>query len=607
MVDLLRLEKVSVGYRPEGGEPVLLVNEADLTLGPGETLGLVGESGCGKSTLLLSVMGYFKPGLDRLSGRVLFEGQDPDQISLDALQQLRGGAMALIPQNAGQALTPTLKIAVQMFEALRLHSDVPSAHWQRRSIELFERVQLPTPATLLERYPHELSGGQQQRVAIAMALAGAPKLLLLDEPTTGLDVTTQAQVLALLSEIGETTQTAMIFVSHDIGVIAKTCQKIAVMYAGEIVEAGTQETVMKRPGHPYTQALLASVPRLGQVSMPDTIQGRLLEPLSAGKDSCAFEARCLFAEPICRSQKPPMIDTQGHCVKCSQQASIRPFQLPDFQSNEALGVLDSEQRVVLEVRDLALTYQSTGPIQRWLHGAPERVVADMNLELRQGQTLGLVGESGSGKSSILRTLAGLQPGLSGVAMFLGQHDLLVPVGRRAPEVLRKIQLVFQNPDASLNPRRTIREIIERPLRLYFNYSAAQCLAEARDLMDSVQLPTDYLGRFPGQLSGGERQRVAIARALAAKPDLLLCDEITSALDVSVQASMMQLLVELKTQRQLSVLFVSHDLPVVGALADHVIILRHGRICEAGSTREIFEQPTHPYTRELLDAVLSHES
>ncbi|MGB1755409.1 MAG: ABC transporter ATP-binding protein, partial [Pseudomonadales bacterium] len=288
MNDLLRLEKVSVGYRPIDSEPVLLVNEADLALGPGETLGLVGESGCGKSTLLLSVMGYFKPGLERLSGRVLFEGQDLEQISRDGLQQLRGGAMALIPQNAGQALTPTLKIAVQMFEALRLHSDVPAVHWQRKSIELFERVQLPAPEALLERYPHELSGGQQQRVAIAMALAGAPKLLLLDEPTTGLDVTTQAQVLELLTEIGRTTQTAMVFVSHDIGVIAKTCQKIAVMYAGEIIEAGTQETVMKRPGHPYTQALLASVPRLGQALMPDTMQGRLLEPLNAHKDSCAF-------------------------------------------------------------------------------------------------------------------------------------------------------------------------------------------------------------------------------------------------------------------------------------------------------------------------------
>ncbi len=605
MNDLLRLEKVSVGYRPIDSEPVLLVNEADLALGPGETLGLVGESGCGKSTLLLSVMGYFKPGLERLSGRVLFEGQDLEQISRDGLQQLRGGAMALIPQNAGQALTPTLKIAVQMFEALRLHSDVPAVHWQRKSIELFERVQLPAPEALLERYPHELSGGQQQRVAIAMALAGAPKLLLLDEPTTGLDVTTQAQVLELLTEIGRTTQTAMVFVSHDIGVIAKTCQKIAVMYAGEIIEAGTQETVMKRPGHPYTQALLASVPRLGQALMPDTMQGRLLEPLNAHKDSCAFEARCLFAEPICRSQKPAMIDTQGHCVKCSQQASITPFQLPDFQSNEAAGSLAPDQGIVLELRNLALTYQSTGLIHRWLHGAPERVVADVSLELRQGQTFGLVGESGRGKSSILRTLAGLQPGLSGAATFLGQHDLLVPVGQRDPEVLRKIQLVFQNPDASLNPRQTIRQIIERPLRLYFQYSAAQCFSEARDLMDSVQLPYDYLGRFPGQLSGGERQRVAIARALAAKPDLLLCDEITSALDVSVQASMMQLLKMLRTQRQLTVLFVSHDLPVVGALADHVIILRHGRICEAGATGEIFEQPTHPYTRELLDAVLPH--
>lgn len=605
MTALLRLEKVCVGYQSADGEPVLLVNEADLTLDPGETLGVVGESGCGKSTLLLSIMGHYKPGLKRLSGGVLFEGQDPDQASVEALQRLRGGGMALIPQNAGQALTPTLKISAQMVEALQLHSEVPATHWKNKSIELFERVQLPSPEKLLDRYPHELSGGQQQRVAIAMALAGSPRLLLLDEPTTGLDVTTQAQVLQLLSEISETTQTAMVFVSHDIGVIAKTCQKIAVMYAGEIIEAGTQETVMAQPGHPYTQALLASVPRLGQASLPDGIRGRLPESLGAPKDSCAFEARCGFSEAVCRTQKPDVIDVKGHLIKCSRQSSIAPFQLPNSSPRAVLEGFEPERKVVLAVRDLALTYQSTGPIKRWLYGAPEPVVADVSLELRQGQTLGLVGESGSGKSSILRTLAGLQPGLRGMATFLNQHDLLIPVGRRSPEVLRKIQLVFQNPDASLNPRRTIRDIIERPLRLYFNYSAPERSAEAYDLMDSVQLPRDYLDRFPGQLSGGERQRVAIARALAAKPDLLLCDEITSALDVSVQASMMQLLTELKSKRQLTVLFVSHDLPVVGALADHVAILRNGRICEAGATQEIFEQPAHPYTRELLAAVLSH--
>ena len=597
---LLKIDGLSIGYEGADGVAVPIVNQVDLQLEEGSTLGLVGESGCGKSTLLLALMGYYDSGLARLAGKVALLGKDPGALNEADLQLFRGGDVALIPQNAGQALTPTLKIEAQMLEALRLHTPLPAASRQDRILQLFDRVQLPDPANLLGRYPHELSGGQQQRVALAMALAGNPKVLLLDEPTTGLDVTTQQAVLVLLSEIALESQTAMVFVSHDIGVIGAVCERVAVMYAGEIVELGACNQILQHPRHPYTQALLSSIPKLGQArafKAPTSIQQGQDRRLSG----CAYAPRCEYVGPTCLKQKPRLTRDQDREVKCVQLSEIAGMVAPAGGHKGESKMVGQEY--VLSVNNLSVSYDHTG----WWPFASRQerklTVREVSFDIVRGQTLGLVGESGSGKSSILRTLIGLQKSFEGAALLLDKFDLTTPVAHRSKACLSKIQMVFQNPDASLNPRQSIFAALARPLRIYFRLSEPEIRAEVERLMAAVQLPMEYSARYPGQLSGGERQRVAIARALASKPDVLLCDEITSALDVSVQASIIQLLKDLKDAQGLTLLFVSHDLPVVMALADDVAILQRGQICESGRVEQIFNAPEHPYTQSLIKAVL----
>jgi peptide/nickel transport system ATP-binding protein len=601
MTTLLDISGLAIGYPDINDQDVSIVRDINLQLEAGMSLGLVGESGCGKSTLLLSIMGYYKTGLSRQAGTIHFKGHDPGLLSRHQLQALRGGSMALIPQNAGQALTPTLRIQTQMYEALRLHSTEASTNWHSRCLELFERVQLPVPAEILNRYPHELSGGQQQRVALAMALAGEPELLLLDEPTTGLDVTTQKHVLELLNEISAETGTTMVYVSHDIDVIGNVCQQIAVMYAGEIVEQGDKGRILQSPVHPYTQGLLASIPRLHQQSLPRTIEGML--PLPGRREllnGCVFQDRCSMAIDICGQQKPPALDFNNRLIRCHRAEDASNNVSAEGHQPDLVESTGTDR--VLSVQDLSISYDKPGLLQQLRGVQPSLTVKDIHFEIRQGEILGLVGESGSGKSTILKAIAGLQHAHSGTMTLQGTHNLMSAVEGRSKECLQRIQLVFQNPDASLNPRHTIAEILRRPLTIYFSHDNKTVESELDELLDSINLPVDYRDRYPGQLSGGEKQRVAIARALAAKPDLILCDEITSALDVSVQASIIQLLLELRERHNVAMLFVSHDLAVVEALADHVIVLKQGEICEAGVVETVFAEPQHEYTQALINAV-----
>jgi len=599
---LLAADDLSIGYYNDQGEAVTVISAVSLALGPGETLGLVGESGCGKSTLLLAMMGYHKPGLQHLSGRLEFLGEDLVAMSTKDLQKLRGGRMALIPQNAGQSLTPTMKIQHQIDECLKIHSDLAEAEWQRRSLGLLERVKLPNPGDILERYPHELSGGQQQRVAIAMALAGEPDLLLLDEPTTGLDVTTQIHVLDLLREIVAETQTAMIYVSHDIGVINAVCEKVAIMYAGELVELGEKQHLITGSAHPYTQGLLKSIPKLHQSRLPVGMEGRQPQPGTRDFNSqCVFYDRCRHAQPICATSKPAMLKLRRQEVKChfGEQAL-------NWQEVERGGQVSKPERfnkVVLQVRDLCISYDRPSLKRRIMGGQTNLAVKDIVFSIRQGEILGLVGESGSGKSTLLKAISGLQRPVAGRMVLNEQFDLSYAVNKRMPECQQRIQLVFQNPDASLNPSQTIEEILARPIKLYFDFSESVISQQIDEILERVNLPVAYRQRYPGQLSGGEKQRIAIARALVAKPDLILCDEITSALDVSVQASIMKLLLRLREESQLALLFVSHDLAVVNALADQVVVLEQGRIRETGRVYDVFTRPEHAYTQSLLASVL----
>lgn len=599
----LHVDGLTIGYRARDGTVRPVVREVSLTIARGERLGIVGESGCGKSTLALALLGYLRPGGLVLSGAVRFDGFDLLRLAPPALQRLRGGRIALVPQNAGQSLTPSMPVGAQVAEVLAVHRGLGPAAARARAVELLAGVRLPAPQTLARRYPHELSGGQQQRVAIAMALAGEPELLVLDEPTTGLDVTTQAHVLDLLDDIGERTGAAMVYVSHDLGVIARASDRLAVMYAGEIVEGGSTGDLFAEQRHPYTRGLLASALRLDRPVLPQAMPGQPPAPGFHGS-GCAFAPRCAFADPACVAVPPALEATGGdRLVRCHhwRRAAIAETIELDPHPRHSLS---SDTAPLVELHDVSVTYARRGAaafLRRALGDpAPPPTVHAITLTLRRGATLALVGESGSGKSTIARAIAGLQP-LHNGGMRLGGANLALPVQRRPVDMRRRVQLVFQNPDASLNPRHTVGEILDRPQRLFFGLTRAESRARSIALLEQMRLGAHYLDRFPGQLSGGEKQRVAIARAFAAEPEIILCDEVVSALDVSVQAAVLNLLAELQAERGVSYLFISHDLAVVRAIADQVAVLYQGRLCEIGSVAQVYTPPFHPYTASLLAA------
>jgi peptide/nickel transport system ATP-binding protein len=601
---LLEVKNLSVGFTSQAGVTLPILRNIDLAIGAGETIGLVGESGSGKSTLALAMMGYLKSGLRALEGESLFRGRNVFDMDDSTLEEIRGGDLALIPQNAGQSLTPTSKVGQQIKESVRLHTKLTKEQWADRTIELLSQVRLPEPEVLLERYPHELSGGQQQRVAIAMALAGEPDVLLLDEPTTGLDVTTQAHILELLRDLATETGTAMVYVSHDLGAIARVSDRVAVMYAGELVLEGPARRLLKQPAHPYARGLLLSIPRLKEAVVPASMPGRPPPPGGAGQ-GCAFAERCPMAEQRCRDERPALEPTAAQeMVRCHFHERVEQLPPPVPPKRPNRPSLD-EADCILRLDNVAISYAKAGFVDQILGRQPKvtPTIDKIDLTIRRGETLGLVGESGSGKSTILRTIAGLWPPLNGTIEFAGTESLNHSVDKRSKDLLRSIQLIFQNPDASLNPRHTVAEILAQPLKLYFGIHGDELRERIEALLDRVRLRADYLERLPSQLSGGEKQRVAVARAFAAEPDLVLCDEVTSALDVSVQAAVLDLLTELQADRATTYIFVSHDLAVVRAVADRVAVLYQGRLCEIGPAEKVYSLPSHPYTEVLLGAVL----
>lgn len=601
---LLEVADLSIAM-PLAKGPAAIVNHVSLALAKGETLGIAGESGCGKSTLLLAMMGIIKPGLMHAGGHCRFDGVELLDRDDAALSHIRGGRMALVPQNAGTALTPTSRIGAQIDEALRLHTKLGAGERAKRIVELLRRVRLPTPELLVRRYPHELSGGQLQRVAIAMALAGEPELLLLDEPTTGLDVTTQLGILDLLAELRDQSGLAMVCVSHDLGVIARLSARMVVMYAGDIVEDASTAALLAEPAHPYARALLRSIPRLESAAIPQSIPGR---PPAPGQilPGCRYAPRCSEIKPDCLDAAPHLREVRSaHWIACfhPQSGALATGSGHDDGPPPIAG-----SGSLIDLDAVSVTYRRPGFFD-WLVPPKHQpmTVEGVTLELRKGEVLGLVGESGSGKSTILKAIAGLWPVARGRIEFEDEVDLGVPVDQRSRGTLRAIQLVFQNPDASLNPRQTIAEILAQPLRLYFNVPGAEIRERAAALLRDVRLDETYLDRYPGQLSGGERQRVAIARAFAAEPDVILCDEVTSALDVSVQASVLRLLRELSSKRHVACILVSHDLAVVQALAHRIAVLYRGRLVEIGPSHDVCGAPLHPYTQALIAAVLEPDT
>jgi len=599
---LLAVDNLSVGYAAADGMRVV-VHQVSLTLDRGERLGIVGESGCGKSTLALALLGFVRRGGQRLGGTVRLDGADIFRLPPDAVQRLRGRRIALVPQNAGQALSPGMPVGDQIAEVLQTHLGWSRQVARSHASRWLARVELPDPPALLRRFPHELSGGQQQRVAIAMALAAEPALVVLDEPTAGLDATTQQQVLALLGELVAASGTALVVVSHDLGVIARCSDRMAVMYAGEVVEHGATDATLTVPRHPYTRGLLASVPQLASAGIPATLPGMPPVPARLRPAGCAFAPRCAWADAQCRTTTPaPAPDGGGTVVRCHH-----------WRRAGAAGaaVVTAPPRPIapsgatphLSLRGVTVSYARPGVLD-WFR-APRQptarpAVSDVTLALAPGTTLALVGESGSGKSTLARTIAGLERASAGTLHSL-DDDLSLPVHRRPHELRRRIQLIFQNPDAALNPRHTVATILARPLRVFHRLSAADIRRRSVALLEQMRLGDEYLGRLPGQLSGGEKQRVAIARAFIVEPAIVLCDEVVSALDVSVQAAVLQLLIELQQRHRVSYLFIAHDLAVVRAIADTVAVLYRGHVCELGSAAQVFTPPFHPYTASLLQA------
>ncbi len=606
MTSLLEIENLSVSYRQD--EAWLdAVRQVAFSIDRGEVFGLVGESGCGKSTLAYQLLGY-RPLAARVSaGHVKFDDIEVTALGSRALQALRGRHIAFVPQNSTTALNPAMRVGDLIIEMMLQHG-VASGKTTATTMatDLFRQVRLPNPEDILRRFPHQLSGGQQQRVAIAMALSCNPDLVVLDEPTTGLDVTTQRQIIALLTNLRANRGLAMLYVTHDLALLRTIADRVGVMYAGDLVEIAKTEQLFTRPRHPYTIGLLASIPSVGGGKRKNAhLRGFLRrEDIPPG---CPFQPRCDRAVRECIQERPQLeIVDPGHFVACWRWRDETNRQgSSDGKSGEAAApqaTLGQSPPDILSLRNVTIGYGGqSGLAGRFFGRSAIRVVHSVSFNIKKSETFALVGESGSGKSTIARAISGLLRPLEGDILFSGQ-PLPTLLEERARDLRRRIQFVFQNPDASLNPRIRIGDILGRPRAVFFGEDESARRISSLEALNTVRLPESYLTRYPDQLSGGERQRVAIARALAATPDIILCDEVLSALDVSVQASIIDLLEELKSTRGIALLFISHDLAVVRSIADRVGILYRGQMLELGPAEAVFKPPFHPYTAELLAAV-----
>ena len=603
---VLKVEGLRVAYRINENEFDAL-NEIDLTIQPGEVLGLVGESGSGKTTLALTLMRQLDRNGSVRAGRIHFGGRDLLALSEEDLRQAWGRQLAFVPQNPATALNPSMRIGQQLGEALREYGS-SQAEAASETLELLRQVHLADPLGVARSYPHQLSGGMQQRVMIALALSGRPRLLVLDEPTTALDVTTEATILDLLREAVAERKAALLYVTHNLGVVATLSDRVAVLYAGELAEEAPTEDLFRQPLHPYTRGLLDSVPRLGQRKDQRPLQGIPGQVPRLGElpNACVFAPRCPLAIERCWSERPTLdAPTAGRRVRCHRWPEIQAGQV-SAQREEAKPIKAGRQeaRPVLQVAGLKVSYPRSQSLIQILSRKPKQslqAVRNVNLRVDSSQTLGIVGESGSGKSSLARSLIGLVEREAGTVDLLG-FQLPARLNQRDHQMLSRLQMVFQNPEEALNPYLSVGESLSRPLVRLRGLTAARARAQAPALLAAVRLPEEYAQRLPGQLSGGEKQRVAIARAFASRPELLLADEPVSALDVSVQANILNLLAELQAERQTAMLLISHDIAVVGYLADQIAVMYLGELMQVSPSESMFDPPYHPYTEALLSSV-----
>jgi peptide/nickel transport system ATP-binding protein len=587
---------VDVSYNVRGKDR-LAIRDVSFQVGQRESFGLVGESGSGKTTMALAVTRYLARNGRVSAGSISVNGQDVASLRRNDLRLLRARTVSMVYQEPGRALNPSIKVGRQVAEVFEI-AGMSRADAAARAEEALRKVQISDPGRVLRSYPHQLSGGMLQRVVIAMALGSEPNLLILDEPTTALDATVEAEILELVSALREEFDTAILFISHNLAVIAKMCERVGVMYAGELVEQGPAREVFEQPRHPYTVGLLRCIPRRGQRKdhgRLDTIPGFLPAPGEVAS-GCIFAARCALADERCRTESPPPYAVSpGRTSRCHHhdQAPSLPRATPE---DIRLPPPEKAASPVISLRGVAKTYTVRSDKVRALHG--------VDLDMHLGETLGLVGESGSGKTTLARVLLGLTAPDEGSTLELEGRQLAPLAARRGRDQLRAMQIVFQNPDSALNRRHSVRHLISRSLTKLAGLSGAARETSLQEIVRSVRMEPRHLELRPAQLSGGLKQRVAIARAFAGKPRVLVCDEPTSALDVSVQAAILNLLAELQGRERVTYLFISHDLGVVRYLADRIAVLYLGRIMQYADAETVFTGPHHPYTEALLSAVPS---
>ncbi len=571
-----------------------VVDEISLTVAAGEVVGLVGESGSGKTTIALALLGHARRGLSIASGAVMLEGRDVLTMTSHDLRRLRGRRVAYVPQDPSSALNPSLKVGHQLKEALTAHAgeddDLPDV--PERMAQVLGEVHLAATKVILGSYPHQLSGGQQQRIALAMAFSCRPELIVLDEPTTGLDVATQRHVLDTVRGLCSSYGVAAVYVTHDLAVVAEIADRVAVMYAGRLIELGSTVAVFESPAHPYTDGLLKAIP---SPEISQVLVGMEGQPPSPGRrpPGCLFEPRCPHALPACSAAKPPMVAVNGgaheaRCIRAKELILTSTGVDKLAAAGERLEGVDAD-RPLLEIKGLDARYADT------------QILFDVDLAVPYRSCVAVVGESGSGKTTLARCVTGMHGNWSGAVTLSGQR-LKPRAGDRDLKALRAMQYIFQNPYTSLNPRKTVGQLVEQPLAHFTKMSAKERTEAVVDTLEAAALSGDFLCRYPDQLSGGERQRVAIARALVVEPEIIVCDEITSALDVSVQAAIIELLRRLQKDRGLSILFITHNLALVRSIAQEVVVLHEGRVVERGSTDTVLSQPVDDYTIRLLEDV-----
>ena len=605
---VLEINNLGVSYATETGM-LDTVRNVSLCIGLGEIYGLVGESGSGKTTLARAVVRYLPSNGHIHSGSVMLNGVNLLELSQTEMRRVWGAKISMVHQDPAAAVNPAIQVGEQIAEVARVHLGMSRAEARDKALDMLTQVRMSDPEAVAKRYAHQLSGGMLQRILIATALTTNPQLLIMDEPTTALDVTTEAVILDLIRELLKQYRTAVLYITHNLGVIARITDRVGVMYAGELMEEGPIREVFKHELHPYTLGLLGCVPRIDASKREielHTIPGYIPRPDEL-PDGCVFAPRCVMAEEACWLARPPLAEVApDHLTACRRWKHVQ----------SELGGLGSQQKTVADAVKLEkgeLLLDAKGVIKHfqvsrrglsslWQRGpSVVRAVDDISIQVRDGMTVGIVGESGCGKTTLARCISGLVEATAGEIELEGQA--LPPVVTQRPrKLLKKLQVVFQNPDASLNPQHTVGEIVGRPLALLGDVSKGRVSRRVAELLEAVHLPQEFHKRLPHELSGGEKQRVAIARAFAADPRLMICDEPISSLDVSVQASLMNLLVELQAEKGTAYLFISHDLAAVRYISDWIAVVYLGRLWEVGSAEDVFAPPYHPYTEALLSAI-----